>query len=135
MSYSEELQQEALENLNMIRNNIGKPEFILDAPYPNPNDLKDPGNRNTFNHFMFYYNKYKDDPDQLNQFFQDLYDIWSQRPSMPLYHILNAFDTREATDSEASDIDGGKRNAKKRKSIRRKTKKRLTKKRKPNKRY
>ena len=135
MSYSEELQQEALDNLNMIRKVVGKPIFNLDAPYPNPNDLKDPGNRNTFNHFMFYYNKYKDDPEQLNQFFQDLHDIWMQRPSMPLYHILNAFDTREATDSEASDIDGGKRNAKKRKSIRRKTKKRLTKKRKSNKRY
>ena len=139
MSYSEELQQEALDNLNMIRNNVRKPMFNLNAPYPNPNDLKDPGNINTFNHFMFYYNKYKDDPEQLNNFFQDLHDIWTQRRSMPLYHILDALDKRETTDSEGSDIDGGKRKTKRRKTKKGKPKRRKTtktkKNRKPNNRY
>ena len=125
MSYSEELQQEALENLNIVRKRAKKLQFNLDAPYPNPNDLKDPGNRNTFNHFMFYYNKYKDDEEELNNFFQYLYDNWRRRSSMPLYHILNFLDKQEATDSEylSSDIDGGKRKSKKIKTNPKKSKK------------
>jgi len=124
MSYSEELQQEALENLNIVRKRAKKLQFNLDAPYPNPNDLKDPGNRNTFNHFMFYYNKYKDDEEELNNFFQYLYDNWRRMSSMPLYHILNFLDKQEATDSESStsDIDGGKRKSKKNKNISKKNK-------------